>query len=711
MKEINIKINQFLNKNSINAIKYLVNLITTSTKGFEKENAFFLAYESIQSYEIAPKFNFLTKHGVEKAFPASCFKNNTWELYPLEVNPLCEVHNYRIRWIDLGKNIPPAILFKLKLIAAYTITDKSLLNSSNTRMKVKSFNTLVTKIENIIIFFNSVFKNLEKKHNSLFVKQYCELSDVSLDVLNATAQNEYWNVDAIKSGIAIFDNIQIWKKIGEQKPKQITWSKLPLKSIKKDPNYKSRPVKQKYFDSLDFKKLTEIATYHVIDFLNSVNEDPKCKFSAAQFHDALNRNRFKSEEYPENLIKIVGFKINFPQRSRDNESGIDSQISHPLFKELKIDKILKDEREINSSYSLPTQFKQYGNTASIRKYLVDVQTSALFLLGSYTPMRPSEFRSIDFKNCLTSKEVGLKDRKMSFIKSTSIKGKERTGLFNEEFIAINILEDAVKVVNKLNEFIGYQGIFGTKIHHTTRTIHNETTLKTVFQSFINKNLGDFKYHFYPYFFRHNFAYQLYREDLSLVHISFAMKHIVHGMARYKKSSSTTLGYGETGDLIAGKNSTAQELRKAAGMEKIRNQFDPNGSFSGPAGAKHKGHLARVFKAYVDEGLTNDEVLELMYEQGYSLINMGIAYCEGLDVNEEHTGLPCVGGVDCSIKCQHAIISSEHIPRIEELRTQAISIQSNARKMKVHVPDYKQYQIDKVIEITTFALNNFDIERY
>lgn len=707
MKVQNINTVEFLKRNSANVIMYLVKQQSNEKLSQKYSQEALLAYEAILSTQISPK---------TETIKATYFRDSIWNFSGLELNKRGTDSAYSLNW-SKTKNIPEVIVFKLKLLAFYSTIDNRLLDTRKTPRKM-SFDTVATKIKRMLKFFNSVFSAVVEEHGVLLAKQYTEISSIEEELLVSVAENNYWNKVGYKHTFAIFDKKIVWRKIQEEKPIGLKWANLPFKDLKKDPNYFPRKRKeQKFFEVAHFRKLTEKASFYVIDFLNSINVTPNCSLSQTMYKKAVNDKKFLASQYPIELIASTCFKTILGQSFSSS-----NYINHPAYRNLGMDKLFTSPSEMRGYSCLPKKYKKLGTSVEVRSYLKTVQAAALFLIGSYTGMRPDEFRQINFPDSLVEKDVGLMGKNMVFIKTTVLKARDRTGLFNDEFIAIDIVLDAMKLVEKLNELMDYKGEFCTQLAYSRIPKHSISSLNNAFSKFINDTLGYISkfsedapdepiYEFYPYMLRHNFAYQLYREELSLVFISFAMKHVVHGIDRYKKSSSTTLGYGELGDRLAGTTKLSSELRKSAGMESIQNQFDPDGTYVGGGGEKWKRHLKLVFKAYIEEGYSKEELFELMWDQGYHCVNMGIAYCQAESEIEAHSALPCTGGLDCSLDCLNAVSSKEHIPRLIEINLSAVKVRNKSLESGAPLSAYKEYQVDYAIKATSCSLNKLGVEGY
>ena len=210
--------------------------------------------------------------------------------------------------------------------------------------------------------------------------------------------------------------------------------------------------------------------------------------------------------------------------------------------------------------------------------------------------------------------------------------------------------------------------------------------------------------FYPYLLRHNLAYQLYRVELGLPFISYALKHIVSGIDRFKSISKVTLGYGSIGDKLAGKSTTSLNLQKEVALERVKSQFNPDANYSGGGAKIHKNHLQTVFQGYMASGYSKDEIYEQMIEQGYYLMNVGKLYCMANEATEKFdNSLPCIGSLRCNpIDCPNALISSEHTSIWKELHADNISIKNEIISHGGN-NDMKLRQITSAIETSTNVL--------
>lgn len=702
MKVDDIQQIEFLKKNT----KKVIALLISNKQEQQELQSALLVYDLILNTEVSPTSAFSSKK-------ASYFKDSNWNLIGREVNPRASDVSYSIDWSRL-EHVPDVVVFKLKLLALHSLINPSLLSQKKQNL---SMQTISRNFGYINLLFGRLFESVSMEHGEHFVNQFTEISNIDEDIFKNTAKEYFWNILKTQAALSPFERDKVWNIFNEEKPKYLSLKDLPFRDQKKSSEFviKNLP-EQKYFEVGDFRKLTEMASLYVVDFLNVVNCVVNCNLSKTMYEKAVEEERFKSCLYSSKVIATTCFKTLFSQGFSTKD-----YVKSSLYSRLEIGELFESPSDLGSFNNLPKGYKNLGTEADVRSYIMKVQSSALFLIGAYTGMRPDEFLQIKFDESLVERDVGLKSGKMRFVKTTILKGRDRTSLFNDEFIAIDIVVDAMNLIKELNKMLGYTGVFCTQFMNGVRK-HSAHSSKAAIQRFINDTLEAFsnemgdgksggKYQFYPYMLRHNFAYQLYREELELVAISFAMKHVVTGIDRFKKSSSVTLGYGELGDRLSGGSNVSKELRKAAGLEAVKNQFDPNGAYVGGGAEEYKRSLVRSFQAYTDIGYDYENVFEMIYEQGYPVLNMGIAYCQANDIKNESSGLPCMGGLECSVECEFAVQGKEHIPRLIEINLSAMSVRDKAIQAGLKLPEYKQAQIERAIDITSCSLNKLDVGEF
>lgn len=623
----------------------------------------------------------------------SLFKHNIWNLTSNEINPQQTKKDYTVKWKSYP-NIPKELMLKLKLLTFISTIDKRLFSLS-TRPADLSIATIVTKIRYSLRFFNECFKLIEDRHGIDFASQITSLSGFDNDILVHVAKNNLKGSPvAMRESLGIFEKVKVLKVFGEQAKRIVKFSELPFRELSKEDK---KPREHQFFiPSEQFFKLDSDATLSVVDFLYALGSTSTCKASTNAYKLAIRENRFNPTKMTLHLMEMCAFTFRTSDLTyKDNLDEL-TEIRH-LYG-------FNEDITYSKTYN---GFKKYGTSYSeIRRYLDDIQTKAVFLLWSYTGMRPAEFFAIDYlnKNSIIEND-GLKE-----IFTTILKGRQRTKLFNDHFVLIPIAYDAFRAIKKIKEIYRSSNSHLDSYQQSSLIPQNSIAIKGKMQSFFDNSATSDSCYFYPYLFRHNLAYQLYRAGLGLPYISYALKHVVQGLDRFKSVSNVTLGYGSIGDELAGQHQVSKSLQKHASKERIKAQFDPDGSYSGGGATKHKERLKIVFQGYMASGYSKEEIFEKMAEHNYYLLNVGRLYCMANEAYEKFDkSLPCVGGLRCNpVECHNALITNEHKSVWQEVKADNIALKSSLESKGAEFQTKKE-RIDAAIDISICVLSNLKDE--
>lgn len=612
----------------------------------------------------------------------SKFSDKTWDLISLETEATGDKSNYRISWENYS-SIPQIILIKIKLLAFNSIINRAFLSNKNSELAII---TITSKIQTLLGFFNRCFDVFENKFGKGFTESSLEnLSELPNGLVSDVAKNYHIDKGRIVQAFKSFEQKKVLDLLQENK--QIVYSKLDFPGVREE-NKKTND-KVKFIPKNDFTLLTRKATFEIVAFLKVMGSSVNCQQSLRFYEFQVDNNQ--------------SYKI--PYSRKLHEVGVDTFFYHWAYSRNKGSVVEKNTISMESSSSSRTILIEKGVIgAELKRHHEHILASALFIIGAYTGMRPSELLAINYSKPLK------KVKELYRIKTRILKRRERTSLFNDEYLAIPIVLDAFNCLVELRKLYRIKHHYAFQIQNEAQPISMKA-LKKIMTRYLNNVLEEDKgtNMFYPYLFRHNLAYQLYRAELGLPYISYALKHLVTSLDVYKSFSDVTLGYGGIGDQIAGGFSTAETLKKEAGMENIRMTLDPDGKYAGRGSKNHKIRLEGAFKPYLVAGYSKDQVFEMMYEQGYFLVNVGLTYCMASDATEDFNNeLPCVGGLRCNPHdCSQAVISQEHKSKWKEINVDALS---NIKELKSAGSEFssKLKQLEEVASISSKVL--CDLER-
>jgi len=650
-------------------------------------------HEKIKAQVDAERLQLLTLIFEINVSEISLFKHSLWDLTSNEINPQQDKRNYTVNW-ELYPNIPEELMLKFKLLIFISTIDKRLFSISS-RPKDLSISTITTKTHYSLSFFNECFKLIKNLHGIEFASQINSISALDNDILVHVAKNNLKGTPVtMRESLRIFEKIKVRKVFGEQLAPIVKYSELPFRALSEK---ELQPRNHQFFiPSEQFCNLDSDATLSVVDFLLAIGSTPTCKASTNAYNLAIKENKLKPTKMTLYLMEMCA--RTFYSSDLTLKDNLDEliEISH-LYGS---DKILGYNRTYNNLKKYDTSYNE------VRRYLDDIQTKAVFLLWSYTGMRPSEFFAIDYLN----KDSIIENDGLKEIFTTILKGRERTKLFNDRFILIPIAYDAFRAIKKIKKiYRSPNGHLDSYQQSPLRPL-NSSAIKAKMQSFIDNDRTSDSFTFYPYIFRHNLAYQLYRVGLGLPYISYALKHLVLSLDRFKSTSDTTLGYGSIGDQLAGKHQVSKALQENISKERIKAQFDPDGNYSCCGATKHRERLKTVFQGYMASGYSKEEIFEQMAEQNYYLLNVGKLYCMANEAYEKFDkSLPCVGGLRCNpVDCHNALITSEHKPAWQEVKADNIALKTSLESKGTEF-QAKKVRINTAINISIRVLSNFKDE--
>lgn len=317
---------------------------------------------------------------------------------------------------------------------------------------------------------------------------------------------------------------------------------------------------------------------------------------------------------------------------------------------------------------------------ALHDYTKIVHEAAMYLIGQFTGMRPSELLELRSDHDL------LDSFGVPCIRSTIHKKREKSQrLFDDKWVAIPAVQDALTALKHLTPIRNNPYVFSK-----SETVPEGQMPKPlskgasyVIKGYFEKILSSeevSRTDFYSYMMRHTLAYQMFVADLGLPFISHQLKHFGHlsqGVAKgdNRSFSADTLGYGEIGDMLAGDvKKDKRNLRHKAEVTAVKATYDPDGAYAGVNAYKHKERLKKVFKGYQAEGYTKEAVFEAMAEQGIATINVGMGMCYGGRQEDFDETLPCIGSLRCNPnRCPRAVVTKAHAPKWREVYEQNIKI--------------------------------------
>jgi len=593
----------------------------------------------------------------------SDFSDSEWNFNVENPNVSANIRGSKLK-INFSKylHVPPGVMIELKCLLLIVFLTPEVFINNRKKAKKKTIrklavSTLLAHMKSGLRFLETLFSILKTKLGQEHVENtYWSLTQINANDYRKTAkahsciynddlkqffsyiQNPYTSEHILGENIPVFDSDQFnWK---ERYKKQASNQVMP---------------------NWAFDKLIRTASLLVHDFLKTMEEEvldsyvsryalqnrtPYCKdigLTKRTFH-LYRAFRLLSAGYSE---KFVESKYGIPNELRNSKGKYNLKDMTTFLK--------------RSNYGQFTLRKTY-------EHLSIVAHAAKYLVGQYTGMRPSELAVIDLNTCLVEEE-GIK-----LLRSHVFKGRDTLakGLFDDKWVAIPIIEDALKAIKVLSSITQRDLVFSsiqTRKYKKKEKTQTSVMIRHQIKIFIKYASPDNNLNFSNYMMRHTLAYQLYRLESGLPLISFQLKHLVNTVDKYLSTGATsdvTMGYGGIADNLV-ESQTAQKLRKKSEIEVIKATADPNGNYLGGKAHEHKERLQNAFKGYMANGYSKEEIFEAMAEQGLGVINVGLGYCYGSDHN--NSDLPCIGSLKCNpLRCSNAIISEANIPYWREIYT-------------------------------------------
>ena len=604
---------------------------------------------------------YLTKLLSLPASISSVFSDTEWDFNSENPNVSANIRGSKLKInFKKYKSIPEEVIIEIKcLLLSILLTPEVFINNRK-KAKKKSTTRLATStvlahVKSGLRFLDTLFTVLEVKLGKEHIEKiYLSLTQIQTIDYKETAKvhtNTY--NDDLKQFFSYIQNPYTSEHIfGENisafDPDQFSWKERYEKKISSQvmPNWA-------------FEKLIRTASLLVHDFLKTMEEEVLDSYvsryesqSETQYCSKAGITKDTFELYRAHRL----LSANYSEVYIESKYGIPEELINSKNKYN-----LKDMTAfVNKGKDKKISLTNINNQTAIISY------AAKYLIGQYTGMRPSELSVIDLNTCLIE-ENGIKLLRSHVFKG---KGTFSKGLFDDKWVAIPIIEDAIRALKILSSITQRSLMFSSV--HTKKTNEKEIQQTSVMIShqlriFIKFALPDNNLEFSNYMMRHTLAYQLYRLEAGLPLISFQLKHLVNTVDKFLSRGSTsdvTMGYGGIADILV-ESQTAQSLRKQSEIEVIKATADPDGNYLGGKANEHKERLKLAFKGYMASGYSKEEIFEAMAEQGLGVINVGLGYCYGSESTND--SLPCIGSLKCNpIRCSNAIVSEANAPYWREV---------------------------------------------
>jgi len=569
--------------------------------------------------------------------------------------------------IDFGsyEYIPETIVFQLKLVTLMALLlPQSEIPNGNNKNKSLKVQSVVPMFRGFLSYLNHVFSGLNKAFGSGVVSDNFQ----SMEMLKRNHYVDYSDgfetttaaVKGIERAFSFFQAERVHKMLFSQ---HLSFPRL--RQTKAVITNSAIDDRKKILPDHVFEKLSAISGYIIVDFLSKLGVEV-----ADQKSSDLMRN-FPFDMGAARLINIDWVAL-------DNYTML-----RLASKNYPYDTALQDIDDASNLMTgqhgvhfyraaLQEYFGNTGAVGEIQEYLDLVYRAAVYMLGQYTGMRPSELVEVRLDTPLVD-SFGVPCI-VSHLKKHQ--DSERM-LFDDKWVCIPAMVDALSAARiisrtRANPYLLSKAEttpFGVEPTYLAAT-GLKYVLKTYFQQVVPNDYDESS--LFPYVLRHTLAYQLFRADLGLPFISHQLKHFgnlvnAFSAASNKGFSIETLGYGEIGEILSGSSKKRDSFRHKAEIEAVKAAYDPDANYAGVNGDKHARRMMKIFQGYQASGYTKDEIFEAMAEQGMAIANVGTGMCYGGKSEDFDESLPCIGGLRCNpVRCSNAVVTQAHIPKWREV---------------------------------------------
>lgn len=606
----------------------------------------------------------------------SKFSDNIWDFNEDYPNAARNVQGARLR-IDFSQyaEIPIFVITEIKVLLHLALLNNLIFRpktNSKTHHKIKKSRmkgnlkpqSLTLCFSAGLSFLNLVFKEACFELGKEFVhKNIKTLSDINYQMYaNAAKKFERtYGVELQKFFKYLYSSSASEYVFGKRLP----FVELNNLEWNKNSNTKKERKNQILPDKV-FETLSKLSSYIVLDFLEAIGDKEKIS-------DIASFERLKVSQHGSwaDKVKLNRESLNAYIALRLANQGYDSEYIENVVEPFEW--LYTIRSKVISEHGLRKKFKKLEYKGdNLRKYFSLLNYACIYLVGQYTGMRPSELAEIRVNDC----ECLVEENGNWLIKSTVKKHVQEinTGLFDDKWIAIAIVRDAILAASYLSK-VKSSPYFLSSIHTVPPNEKARPMDSNGIKYQMNKlicqlmgaeiaNLVDFN----AYMLRHTLAYQLFRADVGLPLISFQLKHFVDNVTKYTSSgatSSVTLGYGAISEMIS--KGDKNSYRRKAELESVKNAFNPKGTYYGGKSDEIKQRATTLFQGYAATGLSNEEIYEAMVDQGIGVVNVGQGLCYGGRFEEFDDSLPCIGSLRCNpARCSQAVVTESHAPKWREV---------------------------------------------
>jgi integrase len=480
--------------------------------------------------------------------------------------------------------------------------------------------TIVGRIKAAVKFFSHLYlQNL--LHND--IARIRRISDITTKDLQRAADTYPYHAKEVKKTLTLFGNEYVQSNLKYGKPQ---WNRFDIKNIKwkaekETENLKTLP--DKLFRLLSNKSCDLVGSFLFL-----------MRVELRDSHAGISMRQSYMQKWPNFLAMF------------------DSYVERRI--------LIKSGKK--SSLKLHTYGfrRRFGSHAEVLKdFLFDVQCAAQIIILLYTGMRYSEAASIR-RGCLVGRSG------VHLIKSTLIKGKHTNmPLDDDEWVAIDIVQDAVRCLEILSRFTFNQFLFSNfetvKVEEEENPLSNGGLNERINQ-YLDRIDTEHKWvdwDLSAHQFRHGLVYQLAKAEVGIPYITRQLHHfhtrLIEGA--YKINDASTI-YGMQRERIVGNITGANAMRDAK-LQVVRALYSEGGKFAGGGAVIHVEKTESFFAGLGLYGESREKYINKYAEFGGTLIRTGVGWCtrnhvDPLKLKEEPP--PCIGDLNCNpYICKHSVV--------------------------------------------------------
>lgn len=431
-------------------------------------------------------------------------------------------------------------------------------------------------------------------------------------------------------------------------------------------------TKKKWFSNKIFEKCSREGSFAIVDFLQALKEDISDQDTLSRL-DLVGYNKARS-------AKITRRNYDIYVVIRLTSRGYTGLEVKPFLYNLEPDYWSPRNRGMLKDKEAMCKLTRAPMDNDLYEYLTHISNCACYIIAQYTGMRPSELSGCLTDDCLTSDEFGHDLIISSVIKNREVIRK----LFDDMWVSIPIVKDAVKTLRILNRFKQNPYLFSNMntvlpgkqheanslcdsglSHQLCTFLANTLTIEELEELDVS-----------PYTLRHSLANQMFRAAVGLPFVSYQLKHFGHHAStigqdvRRNRVGSVTIDYGGIGEALTSGGGVDAPARINAEREFIMNSLNPSGGYAGDNAPTHRARLEKYFKGYLEAGYSNDEIFERMAELNFAVINVGQGYCYGNATDLDDPSIPCIGSLRCNPnRCKNAVVTEANAPKWQEIYVQ------------------------------------------